>query len=63
MLLTLDFEGNREWKLDGLAREIINRMQRLRKKAGFNATDGVGMQYQILTEVEQTPIREMVGVQ
>ena len=60
MLVTLDFESNRELRLDRLAREIINRMHRLRKKAGFDATDGVGMQYQILTEVEQTPIREMV---
>ena len=55
VLLILDFESNRELKLEGLARETINRMQRLRKKAGLSSTDEVNMQYQIMTEVEQTP--------
>lgn len=62
MLLILDFESNQELKLEGLARETINRIQRLRKKAGFNSTDEVRMQYQMMTEVDRTPIREMFSV-
>jgi isoleucyl-tRNA synthetase len=35
---------------EGLAREIINRVQRLRKKAGLQPTDDVKMEYKVLSD-------------
>jgi isoleucyl-tRNA synthetase len=43
----------------GLAREIINRVQRLRKKAGLVPTDDVGMEYRMLSDPEKTGIEEV----
>lgn len=37
---------------EGLAREIINRVQRLRKKAGLNPTDIVGYYYSLNKDPE-----------
>ncbi|KAI9708879.1 MAG: isoleucine--tRNA ligase [Chrysothrix sp. TS-e1954] len=37
---------------EGLAREIINRVQRLRKKAGLVPTDDVKMEYRVLRDPE-----------
>lgn len=62
VLLILDLESSRELKLEGFARETINRMQRLRKKAGLNPTDDVRMQYQIMTETEEMPLAEAFRV-
>jgi isoleucyl-tRNA synthetase len=36
-----------------LAREIIRRVQDLRKKAGLLATDDVGMEYKVLTDPDK----------
>ncbi|KAK3990519.1 putative cytoplasmic Isoleucyl-tRNA synthetase [Cladorrhinum sp. PSN332] len=41
---------------DGLAREIINRVQRLRKKAGLQVTDDIKMEYKVLEDPENTGI-------
>ncbi|KAK4215002.1 isoleucine--tRNA ligase, cytoplasmic [Rhypophila decipiens] len=41
---------------EGLAREIINRVQRLRKKAGLNTTDDVKMEYRVLLDPEESGI-------
>ena len=46
---------------DGVAREIINRVQRLRKKAGLKATDDVGMRFRITSNEEGVPLREGFG--
>ncbi|ODV89552.1 hypothetical protein CANCADRAFT_140646 [Tortispora caseinolytica NRRL Y-17796] len=47
VLILLDTGVYDELKSDGLAREIINRVQRLRKKAGLQSTDEVRMEYAI----------------
>lgn len=44
---------------EGLAREIINRVQRLRKKAGLQTTDDVKMEYRVLTDPESTGIEKV----
>lgn len=38
---------------EGVAREIINRVQRLRKKAGLVPTDDIKMEYTVLTDPEE----------
>ncbi|KAK9324233.1 tRNA synthetases class I-domain-containing protein [Lipomyces orientalis] len=50
VLIILDKTIYAELKTEGLAREIINRVQRLRKKAGLNATDDVRVQYKMLED-------------
>ncbi|KAL2135807.1 hypothetical protein VTI74DRAFT_6873 [Chaetomium olivicolor] len=44
---------------EGLAREIINRVQRLRKKAGLQTTDDVKMEYRVLADPEETGIEKV----
>jgi isoleucyl-tRNA synthetase len=39
-----------ELEQEGLAREVIRRVQDLRKKAGLVPTDDVGMEYRILSD-------------
>lgn len=50
LLTILDSEIYPELAEEGLAREVINRVQRLRKKAGLQATDDVRMEYRVLTD-------------
>ena len=50
VLTILDLALDSDLMQDGLAREIINRVQRLRKKAGLQLTDDVEMCYKILHE-------------
>ncbi|RPB13621.1 hypothetical protein P167DRAFT_486046 [Morchella conica CCBAS932] len=50
VLTILDTELHKELESEGLAREILNRVQRLRKKAGLVATDDVKMEYRILKD-------------
>lgn len=52
VLIILDAALYPELAEEGLAREIINRVQRLRKKAGLQPTDDVRMQYSILSDPE-----------
>ena len=47
VLIILDVNSYPELQSEGLARELINRIQRLRKKAGLNATDEVAVQYSL----------------
>ena len=44
---------------EGIAREIINRVQQLRKRAKLVPTDDVGMQYKILSDVDKVGIEEV----
>ncbi|KAK3303977.1 tRNA synthetases class I-domain-containing protein [Chaetomium strumarium] len=44
---------------EGLAREIINRVQRLRKKAGLQPTDDVKMEYKVLADPDETGIEKV----
>ncbi|KAF8455240.1 tRNA synthetases class I-domain-containing protein [Kalaharituber pfeilii] len=50
VLTILDTALYPELQLEGLAREIVNRVQRLRKKAGLVPTDDVKMEYHILKD-------------
>lgn len=50
VLTILDTALYPELQSEGLAREIVNRVQRLRKKAGLVATDDVKMEYHVLKD-------------
>ncbi|KAK6587132.1 hypothetical protein PZA11_000422 [Diplocarpon coronariae] len=50
VLIILDAEIYPELADQALAREIINRVQRLRKKAGLQPTDDVKMEYRVLSD-------------
>ncbi|KAK9463263.1 tRNA synthetases class I-domain-containing protein [Lipomyces oligophaga] len=50
VLIILDMTIYPELRTEGLAREIINRVQRLRKKVGLNATDDIRVQYNLLED-------------
>jgi isoleucyl-tRNA synthetase len=52
VLTILDANLYPELADEGLAREIINRVQRLRKKAGLQPTDDVKMEYRVLSDPE-----------
>lgn len=47
VLTLLDMEIHPELAQEGLAREIINRVQRLRKKAGLQPIDDIRMEYKV----------------
>jgi isoleucyl-tRNA synthetase len=42
----LNLEITDELKMEGLAREIVNRLQNLRKQAGFHVTDRIAVRYE-----------------
>jgi len=50
VLTILDTALYPELEREGLAREIINRVQRLRKKAGLVPTDDVRMEYKVIKD-------------
>lgn len=50
VLIILDVNSYPELQSEGLARELINRIQRLRKKAGLNATDEIVVQYNLVKD-------------
>lgn len=50
VLVIMDVNVYEELKTEGLAREIINRIQKLRKKVGLEATDDVVVQYSVLED-------------
>ena len=52
VLIILDVASYPELEQEGLAREVIRRVQDLRKKAGLVPTDDVGMEYKILSDPE-----------
>lgn len=56
VLIILDAEMYNELKDEGLAREIVNRVQRLRKKAGLKATDDVKMEYSLMSDPDKLDI-------
>lgn len=47
VMIILDVNSYPELQSEGLARELINRIQRLRKKAGLQTTDEVAVQYKL----------------
>ncbi|OCK81194.1 hypothetical protein K432DRAFT_381538 [Lepidopterella palustris CBS 459.81] len=50
VLIILDCASYPELVQEGLAREIVRRVQDLRKKAGLLPTDDVGMEYRVLSD-------------
>ena len=50
VLTILDLHKDEGLQMDGVAREIINRVQRLRKKAGLKTTDDVSMKYKVTAD-------------
>ncbi|KKK24643.1 hypothetical protein AOCH_001747 [Aspergillus ochraceoroseus] len=63
VLTILDVHLYPELAHQGLGREIINRLQRLRKKAGLVPTDDVKMQYVVLSDPDNVGIREAFETQ
>ncbi|KAH8677731.1 tRNA synthetases class I-domain-containing protein [Xylariales sp. PMI_506] len=59
VLTILDAELYPELALEGVAREVINRVQRLRKKAGLQPTDDVKMEYKVLSDPDNIGIAEV----
>lgn len=62
-IVILDAEINPGLAQQGVAREIINRVQRLRKKAGLVPTDDVGMEYRVLSDPESIGLEEIFDTQ
>lgn len=52
MLVLLDVQRYPELEQEGVAREVINRVQRLRKKAGLLPTDEINMYYRLTNDPE-----------
>ncbi|KAF2197268.1 hypothetical protein GQ43DRAFT_484276 [Delitschia confertaspora ATCC 74209] len=52
VLIILDVKSYPELEQEGLAREIVRRVQDLRKKAGLVPTDDVGMEYRVFSDPE-----------
>ncbi|CUM65627.1 uncharacterized protein PRCAT00003275001 [Priceomyces carsonii] len=50
VLIILDVKLHPELQGEGLTRELINRIQRLRKKAGLNNTDDVQVEYNLIRD-------------
>jgi isoleucyl-tRNA synthetase len=46
-LIVLDLEVDEEMRQEGIAREVINRIQRLRKKAGIHPSDPIEVFYEV----------------
>jgi isoleucyl-tRNA synthetase len=63
VLTILDAHLYPELAHDGLAREIINRVQRLRKKAGLVPTDDIKMEYRVLSDPDNIGIGEAFETQ
>lgn len=63
VLTILDCKIYPELKSEGVAREIINRVQRLRKKAGLVPTDDVKMEYKVLADPEGLGLEEVFVTQ
>ncbi|KAK7753802.1 isoleucine--tRNA ligase [Diatrype stigma] len=59
VLTILDTAIYPELAQEGVAREIISRVQRLRKKAGLEQTDDVRMEYKVLSDPDSIGIEEV----
>jgi len=59
VLIILDATLYPELEREGVAREIINRVQQLRKKAKLAATDDVKMEYKVLGDPQKIGIEEV----
>lgn len=62
-LIVLDVASYPELVQEGLAREIVRRVQDLRKKAGLLPTDDVGMEYRVLSDPDTVGIESVFETQ
>lgn len=63
VLIILDAEIYPGLAHEGVAREIVNRVQRLRKKAGLQPTDDVRMEYKVLADPEDIGLAQVFETQ
>jgi isoleucyl-tRNA synthetase len=63
VIVILGMELDEELLQQGLAREVINRVQQLRKKAGLVPTDDVGMEYRVLEDPDNIGIEKVFETQ
>jgi isoleucyl-tRNA synthetase len=61
MIILLDTAPHPELVDEGLARELVNRIQRLRKKADLAPTDEIYMRYCVVSDPDGVGIREVVA--
>lgn len=61
IIILLDVAPHPELLSDGLVRDIINRVQRMRKAAGLIPTDKVRMQYEVVSNPENIDLYELVA--
>ena len=59
VLILLDTTIYQSLKHEGIAREIVNRVQQLRKKAKLVPTDDVKMEYKVLSDPESIDIEQV----
>ncbi|KAH6617585.1 isoleucyl-tRNA synthetase [Chaetomium tenue] len=63
MIVLLDAAPHPELVDEGVAREMVNRIQRLRKKAGLVPTDDVHMRYRVLADPDEIGLDRLVASQ
>ncbi|EXJ57380.1 isoleucyl-tRNA synthetase [Cladophialophora yegresii CBS 114405] len=63
VLTILDVAIHPQLAQEGLAREIINRVQQLRKKANLKPTDDVKMEYKVQDDPDQVGLEEVFETQ
>lgn len=61
MIVLLDAAPHPELADEGVAREVINRFQRLRKKAGLVPTDEVRMRYRVVADPDGVDLGRVVA--
>jgi isoleucyl-tRNA synthetase len=61
VIVLLDSTLHPELMDQGLVRELINRVQRLRKKAGLTPTDDVIMEYRVLKNAANVDLKKMIA--
>jgi len=60
-VILLDVAPHPELLNDGLARNIVNRLQNMRKKAGLVPTDDVHMQYSVVANPDEVEIDSLIA--
>ena len=60
-IVLLDVAPHPELLNDGLARDLVNRLQRMRKKAGLVPTDDIHMQYSVLANPDEVEIDSLIA--
>ncbi|KAK4696722.1 isoleucyl-tRNA synthetase, partial [Lecanoromycetidae sp. Uapishka_2] len=59
VLTILDVEMHPDLQREGIAREVVNRVQQLRKRAKLVPTDDVKMEYKVLSDPDEIGIEEV----